>query len=532
MSFKQDILQKLSDGIAIDIDSVVLEIPKDENFGDFATPVAFSLAKVYKKAPQLIAQDLAQKLESSAIFESIKVVNGFINFRLNDALLDEGVSAILSNGFGVDKPDKPSKILLEFVSANPTGPLHIGHARGAILGEALAGIGRFLGMAIDKEYYVNDAGNQIALLGLSLQIAHSEERGKTEIDYPEDYYRGEHLTRVMREIVEAFGDDIFAQENFDKLCDIGKDKMLELIKSDLSKLGIGFDFFVSERELYKESESIIKRLSDNGGTYQKEDKLWIASSKCGDEKDRVILKDDGTPTYLAGDIIYHNSKFERGYDHCINIWGSDHHGYIARVKSAIDFLGFDSGHLEIILSQMVALLKEGQPYKMSKRKGTFVLLSDVLEEIDADALKLTFLSKKSDTHLEFDIASLSKKDASNPIFYIQYAHTRIASLMRKSEQTQEAIINAPLKGNSPALRKMVVQSLLLVDVLRDVFEQRTPHKLIDYLYDLATSFHSFYNQNTIIGGDDELLYLKVAQLVGASIKQGLGVIGIEAKDRM
>ena len=368
--------------------------------------------------------------------------------------MNKHITTILEEGFSPPPPKHPQKILLEFVSANPTGPLHIGHARGAILGEAIANIGLFLGHRIDKEYYINDAGNQIALLGQSLQIAYKpsengdiqESLQKSSQEPPQDYYRGAYLTKAMEEIKQEYGQEIFTPMQFDKLCEIGKDKMMALVRSNLCQLGVSFDFFVSEKTIYKQADKIIERLKKHPkATYKKGDKLWIASSLLGDEKDRVILKDDGTPTYLAGDIIYHSDKFERHYDSYINIWGADHHGYIARVKASMEFLGYDKERLEIILSQMVSLLKDGLPYKMSKRKGTFILISDVLEDIDADELKFIFLSKKCDTHLEFDMAALSKQDASNPIFYIQYAHTRITSLFKKSTFSQVDVIDAPLE---------------------------------------------------------------------------------------
>jgi arginyl-tRNA synthetase len=268
------------------------------------------------------------------------------------------------------------------------------------------------------------------------------------------------------------------------------------------------------------------------GIYEKDGKLWIASEAKGDEKDRVVVREDGRPTYLAGDIVYHNQKFERGYDHYINIWGADHHGYIARVKAAIEYLGYDSDKLEVLLSQMVSLLKDGEPYKMSKRAGNVILMSDIVEEIGADALRFIFASKKSDTALEFDLAEFKKQDSSNPIFYIQYAHARINTLLSKSELSHEAIMQAELKGLGENADSLLFDALLLPEVIEDAFTSRQVQKLPDYLKALAASLHKFYYDVRMIGTEDEAKLLKLMLVVALSLKTGLSLMGIEAKDRM
>lgn len=518
---------------ALSLKNITIEVPKDKSFGDFSTPVAFSLAKEYKKSPMLIAKDLCEKMQESDFFQEVGVLNGFINFRINHNTLNKYINDILENGF-IPKEKTKDKILLEFVSANPTGPLHIGHARGAIIGEALSSIGKFVGYDIDTEYYVNDAGNQIALLGISLQIAYKEQISKIAVDtYPAEYYKGSHIDSTVLDIFNNLGKDIFKEENFKDLCLIAKDKMLCLIKDDLKSLDIKFDYFINESTMYDKLDSILNALKQNNAVYEKDEKLWLNSTKMGDEKDRVIIKEDKSPTYLAGDIIYHNEKFKRNYDKYINIWGADHHGYIARVKASIDYLGFDSNKLEIILSQMVALLQNGKPYKMSKRKGTFIYLKEVVDIVGKDALKLTFLSKKCDTHLEFDIQTLTNQDSSNPIFYIQYAHTRIFSLLQKTSFTKDEISNHEITHKlDKDARWLIVSSLMLPDVLENAFSQREINKFIDYLYLLASSLHSFYNQNKIIGSNEELDHLKILSLVAISIKTSLSLIGIQAKEKM
>ncbi|MDE7217498.1 MAG: arginine--tRNA ligase, partial [Helicobacter sp.] len=334
----------------------------------------------------------------------------------------------------VGRGQQNDKILLEFVSANPTGPLHIGHARGAVLGDCLARLARHLGYDVCTEYYVNDAGNQIALLGLSVWLAARVISGLSAT-FPEKYYRGEYINEIAQNALQKLGKDAFAPEPSAQLlallATMGKDMMLHEIRDNLASLGIAFDSFVSEKSLYARWESVREELVAKKGIYASEGKLWLASSAFGDEKDRVVVRDDGEPTYLAGDIIYHADKFKRDYDIYINIWGADHHGYIARVKAALQWLGFDSNRLEILLSQMVTLLKAGAPYKMSKRAGNFILLSDVVADVGSDVLRFVFLSKKSDTHLEFDVEDFKKQDSSNPVYYVHYAHARIHTLLAR-----------------------------------------------------------------------------------------------------
>jgi arginyl-tRNA synthetase len=531
VTFKQEIIGHFKNILLLD--DIVLEIPKNSIMGDFSTPVAFSLTKTYKKPPIQIATDLKSHIDKSEIFASCNIIKGFINININSTILNDRVNHIIKDGF-IKSEIKKEKILLEYVSANPTGPLHIGHARGAIVGSALCNIGKFLGYDIDSEYYVNDAGNQIQLLGVSLQIAYVETILNNKLDsYPEEYYKGEHIESVVAQIVDEAGEDIFEEENFHSLCMLGKDKMLDIIKGTLESVGIEFDFFVSESNMYQKADDIMGILEKNDALYIQDNKTWLKSSQYGDEKDRVVLKEDSSPTYLAGDIIYHYEKFTKKYDRYINIWGADHHGYINRVKASIDFLGFDSKKLEIILSQMVSLLKDSQPYKMSKRKGNYVTFEDAIEDVGIDALRLTFLSKKCDTHLEFDISQLSKEDASNPIFYINYAHTRIYHLLEKSSFTQDDILqyNLPDEIDSK-LRELLISALLLEDVLISAFENREVNRLTDYIYNLSSNVHSFYNQNKIIGDDKELLYLKVLFIVKESINKSLSIIGIEAKTSM
>jgi len=510
---------------------VVLEKPRDRSFGHFATPIAFSLAKELRKSPMLIAEELASSFGESEEFSSVESVKGYLNFRLSENFLAEYASWALDNPSEFAKGEKNQKILLEFVSANPTGPLHIGHARGAVYGDTLYRLAKHLGYDITAEYYVNDAGNQIDLLGLSIQLYARENILKEDVEYPESYYRGDYLEGLALGAKEKFGSEIFTDESRQKeLAMWAKDKVMDIVVGTLADTNIHFDTFVNESGLYDDWDRVMKKMGDN--VYEKEEKLWIKSESKGDDHDRVVVREDGRPTYLAGDIVYHNQKFERGYEHYINIWGADHHGYIPRVNAAIDFLGYDSNKLEVLLSQMVSLLKDGEPYKMSKRAGNVILMSDIVEEIGSDALRFIFASKKSDTALEFDLAEFKKQDSSNPIFYIQYAHARIQTLLSKASVSREEINAASLKNLGESADILLFDALLLPEIVEDAFNSRQVQKLPEYLKSLAASLHKFYYDVRMIGTQDEAKLLKLLLVVALSIKTGLSLMGIEAKDKM
>jgi len=512
--------------------SFVLEKPKDPSFGHYAIPV-FPLAKILRKPPAVIAQEIAAKFNEEVLFSKVEAISGYVNFTLSDTFLDQFATDAINQSDTFAKGDKQGKILLEFVSANPTGPLHIGHARGAVYGDALCRIGRHIGYHVTSEYYVNDAGNQVELLGLSLYLAGREHVCNLPTKWPEEFYRGEYIIDLAYEAKKALGEDIFLDEvNIPTLSLWGKEQMLELIKQNLKDAKISFDQFMSEKALYERWDESFEKLKNNQSTFEQDGKIWIRSSLHGDEKDRVVVREDGRPTYLAGDIIYHDDKFSREYDQYINIWGADHHGYIARVKAAIHFLGYDDNKLEVLLAQMVSLLKGGEPYKMSKRAGNFILMSDVVDEIGADALRFIFLSKKCDTHLEFDVDVLKQHDQSNPTYYINYAHARIHQLFAKSGKNPDQLAGYKLDELSLDGKNLLFQALLLGEVLEDAFESRQVQKVSDYLKSLAASFHKFYNENRVVGSPNESSLLKLFTVVSLSLRTGLGLLGIEAKARM
>ncbi len=513
---------------------VVLEKPKDLRLGHYATPLAFSLAKELRKNPMLIAQELVEKFKDCDIFQSVEAIKGFVNFKLTNEFLQAQVDLALNNEANFAKGEnKNEKVLLEYVSANPTGPLHIGHARGAILGDTLNKVGQHLGYDITAEYYVNDAGSQMDMLGLSVCLCAKEFLYKEDVVFPETYYRGEYLEDIAKKVEKKFGKDIFYDETKHReIASFAKNLVLDIIVKDLKDLKINFDTFVYESDLYSKWTKTKELLQNNGSLYTKDEKIYLKSSEHGDDADRVVVRDNGIPTYLAGDIIYHKDKYERGFNKYINIWGADHHGYIKRVKAAIEFTGYDSNKLEIILSQMVSLLKGGEPYKMSKRAGNVILMSDITKEIGSDALRFIFLTKKSDTHLEFDLDTLKNQDSSNPIFYINYAHARINQLFKKAELTKDDIINESFDNLNQDAKDLAYQALLLTNVLDEAFDKRDMQKITDYLYSLASLVHRFYAEHKIVDSLEQNKYLKVLGMAALSIKTALGLLGIKAKEVM
>lgn len=558
------------------IHDIPLEYPKDKKHGHLATPVCFVLAKQLKRSPKDIAEDIALFLKEKAqlklsnrdskqdlidknslqVFEEITALNGYLNLKLSFAFFEHETHLNLTSPSDFAKDSKKNhRILLEYVSANPTGPLHIGHARGAIFGSALQRIGIHLGYDIVGEYYVNDAGSQIEMLALSVFNACAKILNLPLQDG--EVYKGEYIDKVAQDVISHFGKEYLCQ-GFDSISlDLGtytKNKMLQQIQFNLQSANITFQSFVSERELYSKWQDTLTLLKNNHALTKKDGAIWLKSSLKQDEKDRVLIRENGEPTYMAGDIIYHRDKFERDYDSYINIWGADHHGYIARIKASIEFLGYDSNKLEVLLAQMVNLLKAGQPYKMSKRAGNFILMQDVINDIGADSLKFIFLSKSLDTHLEFDVDDLSKQDSSNPVFYINYANARIHTLLEKSAFNKEEIMSASLQDiitltTNPfqssqdtdvatcdnlleELANLILSALSFSYILRQSYEERALQKICEYLKNLAKQFHAFYNSHRILQTPFEAQILKSLMLVSLSFSTGFSLLGIEIKTKM
>jgi len=508
--------------------------PKKKEFGHFAVPI-FKYAKELGEKPDSFARKLAEKLEGKEEFSRIEVVGGFINLRLSPTLLNQMADRVLKERENFGSGAGKGRVLIEYLSANPTGPLHIGHGRGAILGDSLTRIGRYLGWEVVTEYYVNDAGRQIELLGLSIYLA-GRELLNLPVTYPTEYYRGDYIKEVAKRGIGELGEEPFRmeqREGIPLLAEWGKEQMLGEIKRDIELMGLTpFDNWISEKKLYSHWEEVRRELEQKGALYQKDGKIWLKSTQFGDDKDRVVVREDGRPTYLAGDIVYHWYKFKRKFDHYINIWGADHHGYIKRLKSAVAFLGYNPNRLEILLSQMVKLLKGGKPYKMSKRAGNFILVRDLVEDVGSNPFRFIFLTKRSDTHLEFDVEELSKEDPSNPAYYINYAYSRIRSIFSRKGLDSSQLTEISIKNLTGAEEELLFSAFLLPYILEEAFIHREPHRVTNYLYQLAGEFHAFYNKNRILGSNRELIRLKIAGVVAEVIKLGLNLLGIHPKERM
>ncbi len=557
-----------------------VEKPRDEKLGDLATNVSFLLAKSLRKNPNDIAQELAEKLSKDGIFEKVEAVRGFINFRFSREFLIEEFSKLLEEGeeYFRENIGKGFKVQLEFVSANPTGPLHLGHGRGAVVGDTLARLFEFFGYDVTREYYINDAGRQVYLLGVSILYRYLELFGK-EDQRPEikelfekEGYKGQYVIEIAQLIRKAVGQLLLERDRVREvyslllshgfpfelsytkkfspsrepdveLCSaFGLDAMMDEIKRDLSEMGIEFDIWYSERSLYERGlvEKLIEKLRDRGYVYEAEGALWLKTSEFGDDKDRVLRKSDGSYTYFASDIAYHWDKFKRGFEKTIDLWGADHHGYIPRVKASLKMLGVPEDWLEIYLIQMVKLFREGKEVKMSKRSGEFVTLRELVEDVGADAVRFVFLTKRSDTPLDFDVDRVKEKSSDNPVFYVQYAHARISGVFR---EFKERFGKDPEKENytdflkelkEDAELRLVRKTLMIKDELRDITLSRDPHLITYTLMDLAGTFHNYYNHHRIIGSDEKVMLGRIALLKGirTALRLSLKLIGVSAPEKM
>lgn len=519
------------------IDKIEIEIPKVESHGDLSSPVAMELAKKVKLPPKTVAENIVKNIPKD-IFDSVEIAGpGFINFRFKRHFILSELKRLLTDGesYFIENLGKGRKIQIEFVSANPTGPLHLGHGRGAAVGAALANILREAGYNVSTEYYINDAGRQVELLGLSVYIAYQRILGK-DIQMCEECYKGDYIYEIAQEIYESYK-DAFKDKDFEEVSDLFIDysyqRILKEIKKDLEDFGVYFDSWVSERKLYHKGEvqRAIMKLKALGYIYEKDGALWFKSTAFGDDKDRVVLKSDGTYTYFASDIAYHKDKIDRGFDELINIWGADHHGYIKRVIAAVQALGMNPERLKILLVQMVNLLKEGKPFQMSKRAGTFVTLRELMDEIGVDTTKFIFLTRKSDAHLEFDVEVAKKQSQENPVYYVQYAHARINSIFEKAERLPTDF--AQDLFNEEEL-KIIKKVLLYPMIFRLSAELREPHRITFYLQELAGAFHSYYHKYRVITEDEALTQVRLClcKAVVLVIKHGLRMLGVKAPERM
>jgi arginyl-tRNA synthetase len=531
-----------SSNLAVDI-----EIPKEEGFGDLATPVAMGLAKSLKKAPRKIAEELVAHIDHKEIFGKIDIAGpGFINFAFTRAFLCDQLKRLLGEGesFLTENIGMGKRVQIEFVSANPTGPLHLGHGRGAAVGAALANLLEETGFNIKKEFYVNDAGKQVRLLGLSVFAKYKALCGAA-FPFPEDGYHGYYVDDLAAEFKDIRGCN-FAEKRFEETSDVFIDfaylKMLDLIKKDLEDFGVLFDTWQSERDLYSSGEVIkaIDDLRERGYIFDQDGATWFRSTAFGDDKDRVIIKNDGEYTYFAPDIAYHRNKILRGFDELVDIWGADHHGYIPRMQAVIQALGLPADSLRVLLVQMVSLLKGGQPVQMSKRSGEFITLREVMDDIGPDTTKFLFLTRRFDSHLDIDIEVAKAQSSENPVFYVQYAHARINSIFAKAAETGDSAVGnrKPEDFNGDLFNeeemRIVKKLLLYTMVLRGAALAHEPHRITFYLQELAGLFHPYYHKFKVITEDAPLTTarLSLCRAIMIVLRHGLKILGVNAPDKM
>jgi arginyl-tRNA synthetase len=524
---------------------IEIEVPREESFGDLSTPLAMALAKQLKKPPRTIAEDIVKNIPDEGIFEKIEVAGpGFINFKFSTGFLYSSLKSLLEEGSNFLREDigKGRKVQIEFVSANPTGPLHLGHGRGAAVGNALANLLEAGGYTVEREYYINDAGRQVKLLGHSAFARYKELLG-VEYPFPEEGYLGEYVKDIAKAAIEDIGDkykdsDFSEAEEF--FINFSLKMMLSVIKKDLSDFGIRFDTWQSEQELYQKGEvqKTIDYLKGKGLIYESENALWFKATEFGDEKDRVVIKSDGEPTYFASDIAYHMKKIQGGYDELVNIWGADHHGYIPRLKAVIDALGYDREKLKVLLVQMVSLMRGGKPVQMSKRAGEFVTLKEVIEEVGADTTKFIFLTRRQDSHLSFDIEAAKASSAENPVFYVQYANARINSIFAHAEEKgikADSLQEADLSLLEAEEELRIIKKLLTYPMIFEAAVlNHEPHRITFYLQELAGIFHPYYNKFRVVTEDRGLTLARLAlcKAIRTVLKEGLGILGVTAPERM
>ena len=525
-----------------ELPAVVLEVPPQKEFGDFATNFAMQAARSLKCNPRVVAQAVVDNLACAYIDKTEIAGPGFINFYLKQDWVYSLLSNILAKGdsYGDLKQENPEKIQLEYVSANPTGPLHVGHGRGAAVGSALANLMKAAGYDVTREYYINDAGNQIENLAASVNARYLALMG-VECEFPENGYHGVDIIDTAKRIVKIYGDKFMQMEEEDRLHEfktLALKEKLAALKEDLQAFNVDFDVWFSEKTLHDEGriKAACDFLLERGHMYEKDGALWLKSTEYGDDKDRVVIRDNGIPTYLAADIAYHRDKFERGFDHVINLWGADHHGYIARMKAAVGSLGYKPEQLEVLILQMVSLYRNGELVKMSKRTGQSVTLNELIEEVGTDAARFFFIMRSIDSQLDFDLTLATEKSSDNPVYYVQYAHARICSILRQIADENIAIDEkAPLASLTAEVEINLIKKLgEYPELIAAAAKERAPHRVAHYVYELASLFHSFYNQCRILGVEPEVQQARLLLVIAVShvLKHALNILGISAPERM
>ncbi|PGT89609.1 arginine--tRNA ligase [Bacillus sp. AFS040349] len=527
------------------IPDVLLELPKEKAHGDYSTNMAMQLARVAKKAPRAIAEAIVENFDKEkGSIEKIEIAGpGFINFYMNNSYLTDLIPNILKAGvsYGEINVGNKEKVQVEFVSANPTGDLHLGHARGAAVGDSLCNVLAKAGYDVSREYYINDAGNQINNLALSVEARYFQALGKDK-EMPEDGYHGEDIIGIGKKLAEEYGDKFVDQSRDERLSffrEYGLKYEMAKLKTDLEEFRVPFDVWYSETSLYHNGkiDNALVALKEKGHIYEEDGATWFRSTTFGDDKDRVLIKNDGSYTYLTPDLAYHKDKLDRGFTKLINVWGADHHGYIPRMKAAIEALGYGKDTLEVEIIQLVHLYKNGEKMKMSKRTGKAVTMRDLIEEVGLDAVRYFFAMRSADTHMDFDLDLAVSKSNENPVYYAQYAHARICSMLRQGEE-QGLSFEDNLKLDEISSEKefdLLKKLGEFPQAVAEAAQKRIPHRITNYIYDLASTLHSFYNAEKVLDPENteksraRLGLMKATQV---TLQNALTIIGVSAPEKM
>lgn len=533
-------LMKLS-GSSENLPDIIIEKPRVPEHGDAATNVALTAAKLFGKPPRQIAEDLVKALEiDKNAVSAIEIAGpGFINFRFADGWIQHELEKVLqaSVNYGKSLTNAGKTFQVEFVSANPTGPLTVGHGRNAVLGDTIARMFEWTGATVEREYYFNDAGRQMRVLGESVQIRYRQLLGE-DIELTDGYYEGEYIRDIAQGLIQKKGKQLHQSDDLALFTAEARDAMFDDIKATLVRMKITMDTFFNEHSLYEDGsiDTVVERLREKGLAYDAEGATWFKTTAFGKEKDTVLIKSTGEPTYRLPDIAYHIQKLERGFDLCVDIFGADHIATYPDVLSALDALGYDSTRVQVMVYQFVTIVKDGEPFKMSTRKANFITLDELMDEVGADVTRFFFLMRAPGTHLEFDIAQAKDASDKNPVFYLQYANARVQSILRKAE---EVMTDLPSKADLTLLRHEAEIALIKIildfpEVVQRSAEAMEPHRIITYLNELAATFTHFYHHCRIVGEASDIAAARIALLKATStvLVNGLTILGISAPDKM
>lgn len=542
-TYLQEIIKKALIKIGVEEDQIPeikIETPRDPSHGDAATNVAMLLAKPLRSNPRKIAEQLIDSLSSDpSKLKAAEVAGpGFINFRFAHDYLYEELAGILkkSSDFGKSKDNDGIKCLVEFVSANPTGPLTVGHGRNAVLGDTVSRLLEWTGADVLREYYFNNAGRQMRMLGLSVQTRYKEQLG-VDVEFPEGGYEGAYISEIAKQLVDEYGNKLLDEADEKIFKEKAESVIFDEIRTTMERMNIVMDSFFNEHTLYEDGsiQNILDTFRQKNVAYDKDGAVWFKTSDFGKDQDTVLVKSTGEPTYRLPDIAYHAKKLDRGFDLCLDVFGADHIDTYPDVMSGIEVLGYDKNKIEVLVYQFVTLVKDGKPYKMSTRKANFVTLDDLMDEVGEDVTRFFFLMRSPNTHLEFDISQAKEAGEKNPVFYLQYAHARIQSILRKVNELEafdgSAKLNLLTHPSEITLIKKLVSFPVAVSIAAS---HREPHKLITYLNELASEFTSFYHDCRIVGVEKQLMHART-ELAGAAARvlaNGLTILGISAPDRM